>query len=247
MDVQVTVRNEAVWQTAAAMSDAPRENASDVDGLSEGKDGGKNEGYDEGLLERWQAGDESAGATFVDRNFLRVYRFFANKLPADAQDLTQQTFADLHRSVGRVRSAPSLPAYLMGIARNNLYMTLRKRATRKAAFDPEHDAIGLVGEDISPSRIVARRQEERILLTALRKVPAAAQVVLELYYWESMSVKEIANVVGVQPGTVMSRLSRARDRLREAIEGIEADPTALASTLASLDGWAQGVRDEVIE
>jgi RNA polymerase sigma-70 factor (ECF subfamily) len=61
------------------------------------------------------------------------------------------------------------------------------------------------------------RGERKSLLVALRTLPLDLQIVVELYYWQEFKVAEIAAITDVAPGTVKSRLSRARDELLTAI------------------------------
>nr|MCH9686287.1 sigma-70 family RNA polymerase sigma factor [Deltaproteobacteria bacterium] len=161
---------------------------------------------DQELLAAWQAGDLAAGNTFVERYFLPVYRFFVTKIPREADDLTQQTFADLQKAVGRTVEISRGRAYVMKIARNRLYMFLRSRAVENRVFDPEMMSVSAIDAKPSPSGVLAQQRDVRLLLGALRSIPVDAQVVLELYYWEDMPVRDIADIIGVQPGTVMSRL-----------------------------------------
>jgi RNA polymerase sigma-70 factor (ECF subfamily) len=86
---------------------------------------------------------------------------------------------------------------------------------------------------------VARAQEQRLLLEALRAISVNFQVVLELYYWEDLSTTEIAAVLGVPVGTVRSRLDRARDALESAMTRIASSNELLQSTLTRLDDWAR--------
>ncbi len=202
---------------------------------------------DEALLTAWGSGDADAGNAFIERHFVSVYRFFSTKVAAEADDLTQQTFSDLQRAVARLGTLDSGRAYVMKIARNRLYMFLRSRAVKDRVFDPRVMSIAAVEPGPSPSGALARRGPSRALLEALRAVPLEAQVVHELYYWEELPVKDIAEVIGVQPGTVMSRLFRARKKVNEALEAATGDARLAASTMAGLDTWAAGVRGDVLE
>ena len=197
------------------------------------------------LLTAWRDGDAAAGETFVERHFLSVYRFFSTKLPEEADDLTQRTFVDLQRKLDRVREANSIRAYLMTIARNNLYMHLRRRVAHDGVFDPSAISVAQLGVAASPSLAMAKRREQRLLLGALRSVPVETQVLLELYYWENLKVRDIASILDVAPGTVMSRLARARERLRKAMDGLGEEPALVSSTMADLEAWAENVRPDL--
>lgn len=200
---------------------------------------------DTDLLVAWQAGDADAGSAFVERHFMPVYRFFSTKLPAEADDLTQQTFTDLQRTVAQIRDPTRGRAYVMRIARNRLYMSLRSRAVHDRIFDPAQMSIAAVGAEPHVSTALAKRREVRLLLQALRMIPLDAQVVLELYYWEELPVRDIAEIVGVKPGTIMSRLHRSRDKLQRALGEISDDAALVASATAGLETWANDVRGEV--
>jgi len=91
---------------------------------------------DDTLVEQWKDGDLQAANTFVERHFMMVYRFFATKVPPDADDLTQQAFADIQRAIERKTSFDNPRAYLMVCARNQLYMHLRRKQSAQKAFDP---------------------------------------------------------------------------------------------------------------
>ncbi len=201
---------------------------------------------DQDLLGAWQAGDLAAGNAFVERYFVMVYRFFVTKVPAEADDLTQQTFADLQKAVGRLAEVSRGRAYVMKIARNRLYMFLRSRAVRDRVFNPEVMSVSAIDVKPSPSGALAQRRDVRQLIHALRTIPVDAQVVLELYYWEELPVRDIADIVGVAEGTVMSRLYRARDKLNRALAASTDDEGLVGRTAAGLETWAREIREAFI-
>jgi RNA polymerase sigma-70 factor (ECF subfamily) len=88
-----------------------------------------------------------------------------------------------------------------------------------------------------------RRQEERLLLDALRAIPLDYQIVLELAFFEDMSRSQIAETLGLPAGTVASRLRKARELLRSEIEAIAQSPELLEATVTGVDDWARNVRE----
>src|ERR1044071_2657914 len=78
------------------------------------------------LLESGRAGDVRAGQALFRRYFHDVYRFFANKVGAEADELVQQTFAASVVAAARFRGGASCRTYLFAIARNQLYSFLRR-------------------------------------------------------------------------------------------------------------------------
>jgi RNA polymerase sigma factor (sigma-70 family) len=183
---------------------------------------------DEDLLLRWSDGDVQAGNMLVARHFTSVYRFVRAKLDEGVDDLVQQTFLGLVEGAPRVRDAASFKAYLFGIARRQLLLHWRKQRRSSKVFSPaEASAISLaLAPDTSPSRVAARRSVRRRVVEALRALPVDFQIVVELFYWESMGVHEIAAVVEVPTGTVKSRLSRAREQLEAVLQDARDDAPA---------------------
>ena len=93
--------------------------------------------------------------------------------------------------------------------------------------------------------LLAKHQEQRLLLEGLRAIPVNYQVVLELHYWEGMTTSQISEVLGVPNGTVRSRLQRARDALEAAMASIARSPQVLESTLTRLEDWAKACSQDL--
>jgi RNA polymerase sigma-70 factor (ECF subfamily) len=186
---------------------------------------------DQELLEAWRAGDKPAGTELFQRHYAAVYRFFCNKLTGDRRDLIQQTFLACVEGRDRLRSDDRFRSYLFGVACNTLRSHLRSK------YDDAVDLEGVSVLDLNPGpdEIYARSRERLLLLKALRRIPIERQLVLELRYWEDLESTEIAEILGVPDNTVRSRLARARDDLRAAMEGLAASAVELASTVDNLD------------
>ena len=198
---------------------------------------------DRDLLLAWRAGDRAAGGHLFERHFDAIFRFFRNKLDADAEDLVQRTFTAAVEGRERFREDSTFRTYLFGIAHNLLRERLRRKARDPAALDL--DATSLVDLGQSPTSILAARAEERLLLAGLRSIPLASQVILELYYWEGFTGAELGDLLGVPEDTARARLRKAKHLLEAAIRASEASASARESTVADLDRWAAGVRAQI--
>ncbi len=193
------------------------------------------------LLEAWRESDEAAGRELFARYFDAVYRFFRNKVDDAAEDLTQQTFMGLVQSRDRFRGDASFRTYLFMIARKRLYSHLRKRDRRADPVEFGSMSVADLGI-VSPSRAVAVRQEQQLLLTALRRLPIDMQLALELFYWEELTVTEISAVLETPVGTVKSRLQRARARLDGVIAELSESEDLLRSTMDNFEMWAKDLQ-----
>lgn len=196
------------------------------------------------LLEAWRAGDERAGRQLFERHFAAVYRFFRNKLEDAADDLTQQTFLGCLKGKERYRGESSFRTYLFTIARNRLYTYLRDKGRRDRVIEVGQTSMAEISAT-SFSGLVAQKQEQRVLLRALRRLPLEMQVALELHYWEELTVREIALVVDTPEGTVKRRLQRARAKLDELIAEISESEAVAQSTVGNLEQWAKQLRDQL--
>ena len=197
------------------------------------------------LLEAWRAGDRVAAGELFDRHAASVYRFFANKVDRDVEDLVQATFLGCVAGRDRVREGGQFRAYLFGVARN-VFKTYLRRRGRGGEIDLMASSVIDLG--LGPSMLVLQRQEHRLLLEALRSVPVESQLLLELRYWEELSTAELAEVFGVAAGTIKSRLSRARVRLRDKLSELAAlrgPERLLKTTSTDLQTWAAELREQI--
>jgi len=171
------------------------------------------------MLERWRDGDLRAGDQLCGRYFDEIYRFFEHKLPGEADDLTQQTFLGCVRARDQFRGQSSFRTYLYSIARNELYMRLR-RIPKFQLVDLE---VSSLDELISsPSKRLGEQQELAQIRAALRRLPVEQQVLLEFRYWHDLDATALGQMFEATPGAIRVRLLRAREALREALGNAEA-------------------------
>ena len=195
------------------------------------------------LLEAWRQGDCRAGEELFERYYDSVYRFFRNKLEEDVSDLVQQTFFALIEGLGRVRQSASFRSYLFAIAHNLFRAHLRKRYQMGHAVDFQEVSIQALAP--GPSTAYAKREEQRLLLEALRRIPIDHQVLLEMRYWENMKTAEIAEVLEIPHPTVRSRLRRAHELLEKAIAELAETTLDMKRSLLELQDWARNCREQL--
>lgn len=201
------------------------------------------EADDEALLQQWREGDKPAGDRLVRRHASLLYRFFRGRAAEHCADLTQKTFLAAVEARDRVPDGVGFRPYLLGIAHKQFLMFLRTNARRPPPAPAPESRVA--GDDPSPSRAVALKQEQRTLLRAIRALPLDMQLCLELFYWEGLSRAEIAHVLEVEVNTVKSRLQRAKGRLRELM--VEIEPSTATMSVEDLERWASSLRKHVGE
>jgi len=196
---------------------------------------------DEALLAAWRAGDRRAGEALFERHYEAIARFFRNKVSGDSSDLIQRTFLALIEAPERFRGDASFRTYLFAVAHNVLsrYYRQRRRDGDRVDF---LEKVSVHDLSPSPPSILARRDEERLLLAALRRIPIEHQVVLELYFWERMRAPELARVLDLPEGTVRTRIRRAKQLLTAALRDAQEAPALIESTLSDLERWADQIR-----
>ena len=148
-------------------------------------------------------------------------RRYARGLTADrdrADDLVQDTLERAWAKRAFWQQRGDVRAWMFGILHNRFVDRLRSQSSR-----PEDAA----GDDL-PEQAARAEQSDRLEVRdvdrALQRLPAEQREVLLLVTVEEMSYQEVATVIGVPLGTVMSRLSRARERLRSELQGVALAP-----------------------
>ncbi|MCA9707206.1 MAG: sigma-70 family RNA polymerase sigma factor [Myxococcales bacterium] len=194
---------------------------------------------DMALVTAWRDGDREAGAQLFDRYYASIARFFRNKVGPQSADLVQSTFLQCFEGLGRMHSS-NFRSYLFAIACN----LLRKHYRGKSRNRVDFGSVSVHDLDPSPSSVLARDHRQRRLLEALRRIPIDLQIVLELFYWESMTAAMIAEALEIPVGTAKTRIRRARQLLHAQMLALEAEGIRADYTLDDLDAWARELRDE---
>lgn len=196
---------------------------------------------DRALLDAWRGGDRRAGSALFLRHYTLVNRFFRSKAnAADIADLIQSTFVACVEGQDRYEGAGSFKGWLLGIAFRLLCRHYRSK--RRLSARIEFESVSAADLAPSPTEVLAARQEERLVLAALRRIPLEHQTLLELVFWEDFTAADAAAVLGLPLGTAKSRIRRAHQLLREALAQQAESPALLESTLTRLDDWARGLR-----
>ena len=181
------------------------------------------EGYlvtDQELVRLAQQGDAAAWETLVGREqqavFRHAYLLIGNA--EDARDVAQDAFVAAFRAIDRFDPTRPLLPWLLRITSNLASNRRRGMArflralTRSARAEPDPVIAG------AGSNRLEQQEEAAALWQAIRRLRRDDQEVIYLRYFAELSVNDTADALGIAPGTVKSRLSRASGRLRTVIE-----------------------------
>ena len=175
---------------------------------------------DEPLVDRFLGGDRNAFDTLVGRYQDPVYRFVAWSIGNDdADDVAQDVFVEVYRSLATWRRRSTLRTWLYGVARN----VCRRHVRRVAARGPIHGGVDVddLPDPSNPALRAAQSDANAMLLAAIARLPPDQRVTLMLRAWEGLPYDEIAAATNVPLGTVRSRLHSARRTLAAAIAEVD--------------------------
>jgi RNA polymerase sigma-70 factor (ECF subfamily) len=183
------------------------------------------------------ASDGEASKNRADEAFSREALSYVDSLygtalrltrrPADAEDLVQDTYLKAFRSAGQFQRGTNLKAWLFTILHNTFRNTRRHDGRSPIDVDSEYveQAPARAGHDYSPEELLTRATLDADLQEALDALPEAFRQAVWLRDVEELTYAEIAAVLDVPIGTVMSRISRGRRALYERLHKGSADAT----------------------
>jgi RNA polymerase sigma-70 factor (ECF subfamily) len=201
---------------------------------------------DGALVERVRGGDVAAFEPLVEKYRQRVYRLAYNVLrnQEDAWDVAQDAFIKAYKALPSFRGQSAFYTWLFRIVMNVAHDKARQRGAQGRAFGTERvteeeweRTMPDPGED--PGAAAARAEQRARIAQALETLPEHHRAIIMLSDVEGLSYREIADVLNIPMGTVMSRLHNARKRLRAAMGPLLLVLAAIVALLAPTVAHAQ--------
>jgi RNA polymerase sigma-70 factor, ECF subfamily len=147
------------------------------------------------------------------------YAVVLSRNSTEAEDLVQETCLRALRGLGQLRPDGNVKSWLFTILRNTWLNQMRQRRT-SPEIDLNSDGFDIDGPDekaADPLALYESKVEQEQVRTAIQKLPVEFREIIILREYEELSYQEIATLLDCPPGTVMSRLARARSRLRDLL------------------------------
>ena len=178
------------------------------------------------LVKRAQRGDESAFAQLMRENETRIYnltlRMTGNE--QDALDLAQEAFFNAWKGLKFFKGDSSFSTWVYRLASNACIDHLRRKKRRQDISDPmpvvdEEDdrPPDIPDERYAPEQVLERKQLRQAVAEGLKQLSDEHRQVLIMRELDGLSYQEIGQVLGLEAGTVKSRIARARLALRKIL------------------------------
>lgn len=192
------------------------------------------------LIERCQAGDRQAFEEifYLYRDDVFRFSYLVVRDTSLAQDVVQEAFLKVFRSIEKFQFRSSFKSWLYRVAVNEAITILRRRKV-KEDLEPMPDisndrAAANATRDWQPEEAVLESEERQLLRWAIGQLDPVHRSVVVLKYFHEFSDTEIGAIIGCPPGTVKSRLHRARELLRNTMARQMGRPDLVALSYARL-------------
>ena len=179
------------------------------------------------LIEKARMGSESDFEALIlscqGKAYSMAYRYFNN--PEDAMDALQESFLKIYRSLGTFKGESSFQTWVYRIVANTCCDMLRKKKARITTeslvkMDGEDEyTLEIMDESMGPEERAIHQEMTGYILHCLEKLPLEQKEIIVLRDIQGFSYEDIAEILKINPGTVKSRISRARMKLREIYVG----------------------------
>jgi RNA polymerase sigma-70 factor, ECF subfamily len=175
------------------------------------------DGSDRILLGNIAAGDRLAMRALYARHSIRVYRFVLRLVGDEnkTEDVVSEVFFDVWRQAGRFEGRSQVSTWILAIARYKAISVMRQR--QDDALDEE--ALKTIADDSDdPQEALERKDSSRLLRLCVQQLSPEHREIIDLVYYHEKSVDEAAEIVGVPPNTVKTRMFYARKKMSELYE-----------------------------
>jgi len=173
------------------------------------------------LIQAIGTGDKAALSALYERHGHAILAYLIGQLSGDrqlAEEVLQDVLLAVWQGAGSFRGESKVRTWMLSIAR---YQALNARRRRKPT--PAELGEYIPSDDDGPQRVQEKHDQQATVRAAMRELPEEQKEALELIFYHDLSGPEAADVLGIAPGTVKSRVHRAKNTLRGLLKRQEVD------------------------
>jgi RNA polymerase sigma-70 factor (ECF subfamily) len=172
------------------------------------------------VINKAKAGDRTAFILIYNIYRQKVYStaFFILKDHQHAEDVVQETFLQVHLKIHKLKVLEAFEAWLYKITTNCCLKLLRK-AKNIEVVELDENSFQLQGSELEvPDNIIIQMEMEAVVMKGIYSLDIKHRVVLTLFYFNNMSISEIADIIDCSEGTVKSRLFYGKKILKALLD-----------------------------
>ncbi len=180
-----------------------------------------NKDIDKDFVTRLKSGDKRAFeklfTEYKNMIYTIVNRIVYNKNKVD--DLVADIFVKVYQSIQRFDERSKLSTWMYRVAYNHCLDHIRKaKRDPLESYEPLDSKFDLSSNSLDPEKTVLKGEREQVLYALVDSMPERYRMVLNFYYFEGISYKDISEIMGIPIGTVKTYLFRAKAYLREKMK-----------------------------
>lgn len=166
------------------------------------------------IINRIKSGDKEAFSLVVDRYSDMVYTLCLRMLgvEADAADAAQEVFVKVYRSMAGFQEKSKFSTWIYRIAYNHCISVIRKKVKIIDMVDELPD-VEVNNQDVSGLELISSEERKRYLNMAIEALAETDAVVITLFYYDELSLEEIAEVTGLTNANIRIKLHRSRKKM----------------------------------
>jgi RNA polymerase sigma-70 factor, ECF subfamily len=171
---------------------------------------------DRALLNRLANQEQAAIRLLFERHHVKVFRFVLRLVRNEAivEEITNEVFMEVWRHAKSYQGGSAPMTWILSIAYHRAMSSLRRK--REERLDEDH-ANELADEAPNPEATLLTEDKSMLLRQCIEALPSEQRVIVDLVYYQELSVSEASEVAGIPEGTVKTRLFNARKRLSKLL------------------------------
>ena len=174
-------------------------------------------------VERMQAKDETAFATFYEETYSYVYAKakYVMHDEEDALDLTQETYIQAYKGIGSIEDVNNVYAWLGGIVYRQGMRIFNKKKELLTGEEQDYLFDEMESGEATPEQTVDKKATADIVKGMIEELPELQRMAVMAFYYDNMKIDDIARVCECSSNTIKSRLNYAKKFLKEKVEAHE--------------------------